>query len=284
MEETLDKPTFKVDLKAEQAKSFDIQNPNARRLSSYRIKDIDPDPENARKNYNDETLEELAASIKEQGLLQPISIMIHPSDPDRYMIISGHRRYHAHKLAGMARIEALLTDTKDKRLAQLSENLHREDLSPIDEALAIKKYMDAEQLTQAQVAERLNKDRTTITHTLSITTLPSSILSEAEKLANVQRSHLIALAKVKDEDRRDKMWFDIKHNVDGNYTVKDARAASKGEKMPSTLTPSEKAVAALAKMADKFSNSKVVFTEDDVKAAKESIKRINAALKKKVAE
>lgn len=283
--DTLEKP-FKVDLNAERSKTFDIQNPNARRLSSYLIKDIDPDPENARKNYNDDSLSELAASIKEQGLLQPISIMIHPDDHDRYMIISGHRRFHAHKLAGLTRIEALLTDTKDVRLAQLSENLHREDLSPIDEAFAIKNYMKTEGLNQVQVAERLNKNRSTITHTLSITSIPKEILREAEKIPAIKRSHLLELAKIKDPEELDKMWFDFKHpDEEGkNTTVSDARAVKKGEKKPSTLTPAEKAITALEKMAVKFSNTKAEFSEDDVKAATESIKKIRAALKNKVAK
>ncbi len=124
---------------------------------------MEPNREQPRKNFDEDALQELADSIKQFGLLQPILVQ------DRqtyYEIIAGERRWRAAKLAGLKEVPVIVKSFSEQEIVEISliENIQREDLNPIEEALAYKRLLTEFHLTQDEVAERVSKSRTTVTN------------------------------------------------------------------------------------------------------------------------
>jgi len=138
------------------------------------IGQIDPNREQPRRSFDEAALKELAASIEAVGVLQPI--IVAPSG-DRFTIIAGERRYRASRLAGLTEIPAIVRDwDSQKRLeAALIENLQRDDLNPVEEAMGVRQLMDEAGLTQEKAAERLGKSRPAVANLLRLLTLPDSV-------------------------------------------------------------------------------------------------------------
>ncbi len=145
-------------------------------VNSLRISLVDPKTDQPRKYFDKEALEELASSIKENGLLQPI--LVREYGEGRYQIIAGERRFRACKLAGMAEIPAIILDKSDKAVAEIAliENIQREDLNPIEEAMAYKSLRTEYDMTQEELSERIGKSRSAIANTLRLLELPEEIL------------------------------------------------------------------------------------------------------------
>ena len=135
---------------------------------------VDPNREQPRRSFDEEALKELAASIRAVGVLQPI--IVSPSG-ERYTIIAGERRYRASRLAELSEIPAIVRDWDEQtRLeAALIENLQRDDLNPVEEAMGVRRLMDEAGLTQEKVAERLGKSRPAVANLLRLLTLPDSV-------------------------------------------------------------------------------------------------------------
>jgi ParB family chromosome partitioning protein len=128
-----------------------------------------------RRDMHQEALEELAESIKAQGVLQPI--VIRPISSDRYEIIAGERRWRAAQLAGLDTIPAVIRDVTDEAAIAMAliENIQREDLNPIEEAVALKRLQDEFELTHQQVADAVGKSRTSVTNLLRLIALDSEV-------------------------------------------------------------------------------------------------------------
>jgi len=135
---------------------------------------IDPNPVQPRSAFSPERLDELAASIRVHGVLQPL--VVRPAG-DRYQLVAGERRWRAAKLAGLEKVPVVIHDVPDERLLEITlvENIQREDLNPIELAKALDRLVRELGLTHEQVAERTGKDRTTITNALRLLRLPSDI-------------------------------------------------------------------------------------------------------------
>ena len=138
------------------------------------IGQIDPNREQPRRRFDEAALNELAASIRAVGVLQPIIVS---PDGERFTIIAGERRYRASRLAELTEIPAIVRDwDNQKRLeAALIENLQRDDLNPLEEAMGVRRLMDEAGLTQEKVAERLGKSRPAVANLLRLLTLPESV-------------------------------------------------------------------------------------------------------------
>jgi len=134
------------------------------------IENIKPNPHQPRHNFTQESLRELAESIKVHGLLQPI--IVKKSD-EGFILLAGERRLRASKLAGFTSIKAIITDVEFEKFRELAliENIQREDLNPVEVAIALKNLIDEHQLTHEEVAKRVNKSRTQITNILRLLTL-----------------------------------------------------------------------------------------------------------------
>jgi len=148
------------------------------------IENIEPNPHQPRHNFTQESLHELAQSIKEHGLLQPI--IVKKSD-EGFMLLAGERRLRASKLAGFTSIKAIITDVEFEKFRELAliENIQREDLNPIEVAVALKNLIEEHRLTHEEVAKRVNKSRTQITNILRLLTLSEYA---QEKLLNQEIS------------------------------------------------------------------------------------------------
>ena len=162
------------------------------------IGQIDPNREQPRRSFDEEALKELAASIRAVGVLQPI--IVAPSG-DRFTIIAGERRYRASRLAELDEIPAIVRDwDSQKRLeAALIENMQRDDLNPVEEAMGVRRLMDEAGLTQEKAAERLGKSRPAVANLLRLLTLPDSV---KQMLAEGKLSAGHARALVTVEPRR----------------------------------------------------------------------------------
>jgi len=145
-------------------------------LQEISVSSIDPNPNQPRNHFDEDSLAELSASIKAIGLLQPV--LVRPSStPDRFELIAGERRWRASKRAGLSTIPAIVRVTDDVSSVEqaLVENLHRQDLTPLEEAAAYQQLLEDFSMTHEQVAAKVGKSRSAITNSLRLLTLPSTI-------------------------------------------------------------------------------------------------------------
>jgi ParB family chromosome partitioning protein len=168
-------------------------------ISTLKISLVDPKSDQPRKYFDKESLEELSESIKENGLLQPI--LVREYGDGRYQIIAGERRFRACKLAGLTDIPAIVLDRDDKAVAQIAliENIQREDLNPLEEALAYKSLKDEYDMTQEELSERIGKSRSAIANSIRLLDLPDEILTMVAA-RELSAGHARTLLGVKDKD------------------------------------------------------------------------------------
>lgn len=137
---------------------------------------VDPKSDQPRKHFDKQSLEELARSIEENGLLQPI--LVREYGNGRYQIIAGERRFRASKIAGLSEIPAIILDKDDRKVAEIAliENIQREDLNPIEEAMAFRSLAEEYGLTQEELSEKVGKSRSAIANSVRLLDLPAPIL------------------------------------------------------------------------------------------------------------
>ena len=169
--------------------------------SEIEISRIEPKPYNPRTEFNQEALEELAASIKLLGLIQPITVR--PVENGRFQIISGERRYRASQMAGLEKIPAYVRKTDDQGMLEMAivENIQREDLDSIEVALSFQRLIEECNLTQEAMAERVGKKRATVTNYLRLLRLPAEIqfAIRAKKISMGHAKALLSLESDKEQ-------------------------------------------------------------------------------------
>ena len=168
-------------------------------ISEIELAKIQPNPEQPRSVFEEETLEELATSIRALGIIQPITLK--EISTDKYMIISGERRYRASLRAGLDRIPAYIKTAADEHVVEMAliENIQREDLNSIEIALAYQKLLDTYGLTQEKLSERVGKKRATIANYLRLLKLPAEI-QMGLKNRKIDMGHARALLPVEDPE------------------------------------------------------------------------------------
>lgn len=172
-----------------------------REIQEISLKDLDPNPGQPRKEFDEIKLKELAHSISEHGLLQPI--LVYPNGM-RYYIIAGERRFRAAELAGLENISCIILDECDNQAMTekaLIENIQRDDLSPVEEGLAYARLIDDYGLTQEEIALRVSKSRSTITNLLRVVQMPEEIL---KMISNefISLGHAKVLLSLEDVDEQ----------------------------------------------------------------------------------
>ncbi len=169
-------------------------------ITMIRVADIQPRADQPRKHFDSESLSALAASVAEHGLIQPIAVRA--SAGGFYEIVAGERRWRAAKMAGLSEVPAMISDFDDRKTAEIAliENIQREDLSAVEEAMGYRALMEEYGLTQEQVAERIGKSRPAIANTLRLLELPDAVL---EKITGGQLSagHARAMLALSHPDR-----------------------------------------------------------------------------------
>lgn len=175
----------------------EIRTDGSSAINEIRVADIEPNPEQPRTIFDQEALEELAASIRELGIIQPLSLRLRPDGT--YQIIAGERRWRAARMAGLDTVPAYVRKASDAEITEMAliENIQREDLNAIEVALALKKLIDTYSLTQERLAERLGKKRATIANHLRLLRLPAEIqLGLRDR--RIDMGHARALLSVED--------------------------------------------------------------------------------------
>ena len=217
----------------EEHKEDDIEsNEN---LKSLKITEVEPNREQPRKNFNQESLEELAESIKTYGVIQPIVV----SKQDGYYgIVAGERRWRAAKIAGLEEIPAIIRndDEQTNKEIALIENIQREDLNPFEKALGIRRLMDKYGLTQEQVSKKLGKSRSSISNTVRILYLAPDVL-ELVKQGKLTEGHCKALAGIEDADRQ---YAAALRMIDRGESVRQAESKNRITKNEKKIDPKYK--------------------------------------------
>jgi ParB family transcriptional regulator, chromosome partitioning protein len=172
-------------------------------VTALPLEQIRPNPEQPRRYFDEQSLAELAESIRERGLLQPV--IVKREADGQYLLLAGERRYRASRMAGLAAIPALVRDDHPLEIAMI-ENLQREDLTPLEEALGLAALIEAQGYTHAEVADLIHKSRPHVSNTLALTRLPRSIQDEYSADPSVSRDILISVARQKDEEGMLALW------------------------------------------------------------------------------
>ena len=177
---------------------------------------IEPNPKQPRRDFDEQSLNELAASIKLHDIIQPVTVSQLPSG--KYRLITGERRLRAAKLAGISDIPAYIRHTNDSELLELAllENLQREDLNAMEIALSYKRMMEELNFTQEQVAERMGKDRSTVANFIRLLKLPPDI-QVAVRRGEISMGHARALINV---DTIEKQLFIYKEIIEKGLSVR----------------------------------------------------------------
>ena len=168
-----------------------------------KIEDIVPNPNQPRTKFNETELEELAESIKEHGVLQPLLVR---KKEDKYEIIAGERRYQAAKIAELKEVPVIVKEVDDQEMLQLAliENLQRSDLNPIEEAKGYKQLIKASGMTQEALSKAVSKSRSSITNALRLLDLPEEV-QEMLYEGKLTAGHARAILAVPDEEQRVKL-------------------------------------------------------------------------------
>ena len=197
-------------------------------VTEIEIEKIKPNPNQPRKNFDVEALNELASSIKTHGIVQPI--VVNDLGNGNYMIIAGERRWRAANICGLKTVPAVIRKYTDKQVKEISiiENLQREDLNPVEAARAIKELMDEYGLTQDAVAERIGKSRPAVANTLRLLSLYPDVLKMVEE-GKISAGHARCLVAVENRDNQIKLANAV---VQKNLSVRDLEKAVKNLENP----------------------------------------------------
>ena len=201
---------------------------------------IEPNREQPRKNFDEEALQELSNSIKQYGIIQPLVVK---KNADYYEIIAGERRWRAAKMAGLKEVPVIIKEYTDQEIVEISliENIQRENLNPIEEAIAYKRLLDEFHLKQEEVAKRVAKSRTTVTNSLRLLKLDERVQQMVinEELTS---GHVRALLSIEDKNAQcevAKKVFDEKLSVRDTEKLVKLVLSPKVPKVKKELTHAE---------------------------------------------
>lgn len=169
-------------------------------IQNLKLIDVEPNKNQPRQQFDSEKIDELAESIKEYGVIQPIIVT---KENDHYKIVAGERRWRAAKKAGIGEIPAIVRDYSEQtnREVALIENIQRENLNPIEKAFALKELLDKYELTQLQLSERLGISRSRIANTIRILNLDERVI-ELAKSGELSEGHCRALLRIEDPEKQ----------------------------------------------------------------------------------
>ena len=199
---------------------------------------IEPNPEQPRLAFNEESLQELSASVKEHGILQPI--LVRPLDGGRYQLIAGERRWRASRMAGLDTIPALIEDIDDDTALEIAiiENLQREDISPLDEAAMYDRMVHEHGYSIRKLADKLGKDKGYLENRLRLADAPQEV-RELVSLRKDTLSHAYELMKVEDPKKRKRLADQV---AAGQLTLIKLREKIEGRRTRPHGLPTEEVV------------------------------------------
>lgn len=210
---------------------FDENSSDNEGAVTLNLNDIEPNRDQPRKDFDETALSELADSITQHGLIQPI--VVKPNLDGRYSIIAGERRWRACRIAGLTEVPVVIKEADEQTLMEIAliENLQREDLNAVEEALGYRSLIDTYGLTQEEVAKKMGKSRSAVTNALRLLALNANEL-EALRRGSISAGHARALLACDDEATREKMLIAA---ADGASVRELERMAASAKKAKSTV-------------------------------------------------
>ena len=249
------------------------------------LNELRPNPYQPRKVFDEEALNELASSIKEHGVFQPIIVK---KTIKGYDIVAGERRYRASKIAGLQTIPAIIKDFTDDEMMQISllENLQRENLTAIEEAKAYKAIIDASNITQEELANKVGKSRSYITNILGLLSLPLSV-QDLVLYNKISMGHARVLSKLSDVSKIEELANKV---VDENLSVRELESLASNENVEkknaivrknnnSEYKDVEKMLKESLGSSVKISNNKITIKFDSVQDLNRILEIMNLSMK-----
>lgn len=226
----------------------DVETEGSSNLSEIAIERITSNPNQPRREFDEEALTELANSIREIGIITPITLR--QMADGRYQIIAGERRWRAAKTAGLTTIPAYIRTVEDEGVMEMAlvENIQREDLNAIEIALAYQHMADSVGMTQEKISERVGKSRTSVTNFMRLLKLPAQI-QMALKNHEIDMGHARALLSIDSPSSQIKLFRDIQKN---NYSVRKVEELVKIIKDGADIQAAKKAAAQKTRLPEEF--------------------------------
>jgi len=208
-------------------KSIGENAPVVNTVSVINISQVETNPFQPRTNFEENALQELSESIKQHGIIQPITVR--KLGYDAYQLISGERRFRASQMAGLKEVPAYIRVADDQAMLEMAlvENIQREDLDPIEVSLSYKRPIDECNLTQEQLSEKVGKQRSTVTNFLRLLKLPAPI-QKALRDREITMGHAKALINIDNEDRQLAIFAMA---IEQDFSVRQIEELARGEKL-----------------------------------------------------
>jgi len=189
----------------------EVRTQGSSNLNEIPLSQIEPNPDQPRREFDETAMQELAASIGNMGIIAPITVR--QTAPDHYMIIAGERRWRASQMAGLTTIPAYIRTVEDENVMELAlvENIQREDLNAIEIALAYEHLAETTGMTQERISERVGKSRTAVTNYMRLLKLPAKI-QMALKNRDIDMGHARALLSLDSPSMQLKLFNEVKKN------------------------------------------------------------------------
>ena len=194
-------------------------------IQNLKVIEVEPNKDQPRRIFDEESIEELASSIKEYGVIQPIIVT---KQNDYYQIVAGERRWRASKKAGLSEIPAIVREYDKQKNSEIAliENIQRQDLNPIEKAMAIRELLDTYELTQQKLADKLGISRSGLANTVRILNLSPKVI-DLVKEGKLTEGHCKALLAVEDEE---KQYQAAIHMIESGDSVREAEKQMKIKK------------------------------------------------------
>lgn len=236
-------------------------------IIELKLTQIVPNPDQPRKTFQEESLAELADSIKQHGLIQPITVQHRDEDADTYLLVAGERRFRAFERLGRDTIPAIITTGNAEEIA-LIENIQREDLNPLEEAEALERMMERHRYTQEQLGQIIGKSQANVSKALGILTLPETIKAEYRTQPLIGKWVLIEIARIKSEADQMAVWNAVKEgHLTTVKTVKATRIAHKPTPPVTLVVTAMKNGKRFLKSLDDLKNpQRIALSEQDYRA------------------
>ncbi len=230
----------------------EVRTQGSSNLNEIDITLIAPNPNQPRREFDDEALEELATSIREIGIIQPITLR--KTSDGRYQIIAGERRWRASQRAGLKAIPAYIRTVEDENVMEMAlvENIQREDLNAIEIALAYEHLAETTGMTQERISERVGKSRTAVTNYLRLLKLPAQV-QIALKNREIDMGHARALLAIDSPSTQIKLFKEIEKN---GYSVRKVEEMVQMLKSGDDVLTAKKKIAAPTKLAKNLNDAK----------------------------
>ena len=226
----------------------EVKTEGSSNLSEIEIAQIEPNPNQPRREFDQEALQELANSIHELGIIQPITLR--KIEGQKYQIIAGERRWRASQLAGLTKIPAYIVSVEDQNAMEMAlvENIQREDLNAIEIALAYQHLADTSGMTQAKISERVGKSRADVTNYMRLLKLPAQV-QIALKNHEIEMGHARALLAIESPSQQIKLFKEVQQH---QYSVRKVEELVQALKSGEDIVTAKTKIVSSEKLPEEF--------------------------------